>query len=268
MPAAWYLAVAVSQGQGKIDYILKIINFAYIPAATAAILLSASRGSFVATLPAFLFILWSLQQIRFHQKALIFIALILGLYAIQSFIPQSSFDRLATIDDSLAAGDLAGRAIIWREGLDVFAEHPVFGVGAGAFRAVVGRSSHNSYLSVLVQLGIIGFALFAIILVIVIHSAIKQQKWESRLWLATIVILALGNFVHNWDYRKATWLVLILVVVSANVSVHLIESGQLTASPQAQVSEMSFLSSLPKRPERGQATPSQTSGPAPDKETK
>jgi O-antigen ligase len=217
IPVAWHLAL--SKSNSKKTYGLRLINYAYIPAAMLAILLTASRGSLVATLPALVFIFGSLTRLKPLMRVLLLAALILSLFMLQSLVPQSSVQRLATTGTSIAEGDIGHRSYIWREGITIFAEHPILGIGSGAFRTAVesGRVAHNSFLSVLVEVGIVGFVLLVITLAVAVHPTMRQPKWDTRFWLALLLVLALGNSVHSWEKRKPVWLFLGLATVSASL---------------------------------------------------
>jgi O-antigen ligase len=212
---AWFLAV--SQGDGKMASALRLANYAYLPAALLAIVLTASRGSVFAVLPALLFVVGSLTRLSLFRRTLVLAAIVAVLFALQPLVPQASLQRLATTGTSIAEGDLGGRVNIWRGGLTVFAEHPLLGVGSGAYRVAIYAASHNSFLSVLLGVGIIGLALFALIFAVTIREATRQPKWHARLWLTMLLVLAIGNSVHNWEYRKPTWLFLSLVIASAGL---------------------------------------------------
>ena len=224
IPVAWYLAV--SKDDSKTTQRLRLANFAYIPIAVLAILLTASRGSLIAILPAILLVVASLPRLRLFQGVLILVALIGALFVIQPLVPQASLERLATTGSSIANVDLGGRVNIWRQGIAAFSDHPLIGIGSGAFRSAVdsGMSSHNSYLTAMVEGGLIGFILLAIVAGIAVYQAIRHPKWDARFWLTILLVLALGNLVHSWVDRKATWLFLSLVVVSANLSIRQIQS--------------------------------------------
>jgi O-antigen ligase len=218
LPVAWHLAV--SAVNDKESHVLKLVNYAYIPAALFAILLTASRMALFCTVPALLFILGTFSQLKLHSRAPIFVALIGILFTFQPYIPQTSYDRLATVGSSIARGDLGGRAYTWHEGIMAFWEHPVFGVGSGAFATVAMETrqvAHNTFLSVLVELGIIGFALFVVILVVAVYQALRQPKRYLRLWLTVLLVWAIGVSALTWEYTKPTWLFLGLVIVSASL---------------------------------------------------
>jgi len=225
IPVAWYLAI--SENNSKRAYLSKSLNYAYLPAAVFAILLTASRGALIATIPAFLFVVWSLARLSFFQRVLVLAVLVSALLALQPLVPQASFQRLATIRTSTGLASLGVRLDIWREGITVFSEHPLLGVGSGAFRTAIelGSSPHNSFLSVLAELGIIGFGLFVIILAMTVYYAGYQPKLRSRLWLTVLMVWVLGASSLGWEHKKQTWLFLSLVVVGASLSVTPIESA-------------------------------------------
>jgi len=217
IPVAWYLAVSESNA-GKFQA-LKWVNFAYVPGAILAILLTASRGSLIAALPGVLYLLGSLTRLKLYQRVVLFVAFTGTLFVLLPLVPQSSFQTFSTTGASIAEADLSGRVDIWREGIGVFSEHPIVGIGSGTFRTAVesGKVAHNTYLSVLVEVGMIGFILLATLLVIVIYEAMHQPKWDSIFWLSILLVWALGLSVHSWELKKITWLFLNLVVISANV---------------------------------------------------
>ncbi len=224
IPVAWYLASA--GGDSKKDYVRRVLNYAYLPAATFAILLTASRGALIATVPAFVFVLGSLTRLKPFARVLIIMATIWALFTVQALVPQSSFQRLATIGTSIAEGDFGGRVDIWREGIAIFSAHPLLGIGSGAYDAAVKsrKSAHNAFLSVLVEVGMIGFILFATILAMTVYQAMRQPKYTARLWLTVLMIWGIAALATHSEGKKYTWLFLSLVIVSAGVSVQRDES--------------------------------------------
>jgi O-antigen ligase len=77
------------------------------------------------------------------------------------------------------------------------------------------KVAHNSFISVLVELGVIGFALFVLILTIAMIEAARQTKWHSRFWVSVLVTWVIAASTLTLEYRKPTWLFLSLVVASA-----------------------------------------------------
>src|SRR5207244_11972169 len=53
------------------------------------------------------------------------------------FVPETSLARIQTMRADIDAGYFGGRGAIWTAGLEVAQEHPIAGVGAGAYGAAV-----------------------------------------------------------------------------------------------------------------------------------
>lgn len=217
VPVAWHLAVSEGQNRKAIPLMLRLVNYAYVPAAVFAILLTGSRGGFLATLPVFVFIVGSLTQLKLHLRVSLFAGLIGALLAVLAVVPESSFQRLATIDEEIAEGDLTGRVNIWRTGTVIFSQHPFLGVGGGSFDAETGKSAHNVYLSLLTDLGIVGFSLFVLILAMVVYQGRYLPKRYSRLWVTILVVWLVASSTISTEHKKYTWLFLSLVVVNISL---------------------------------------------------
>ena len=133
-----------------------------------------------------------------------------AVFAMLVVTPTSSLQRLASTATSIVDGDINGRVALWNQGLDVFYEHPLFGIGSGAFaRAVEGHDvAHNSFLSVLAESGIIGFALFLITLGIVVYGLVHLPQGDRMFWLVLILVCLIGASALSFEHRKSTWLIL------------------------------------------------------------
>jgi O-antigen ligase len=139
------------------------------------------------------------------------------------FVPRSTWDRIGTIRSEISEGSLTKRTFIWAAGLAVYREHPVGGVGAGAFGASVYSKldipyvAHNSYLSVLVELGAVGAILFAALLMGLFRLAAQLPKLESRAWTILLLTWAVAVFSVTWEHRKPTWFLFGLLIAQAAV---------------------------------------------------
>ncbi len=215
---AWYLATVKSQS--KKTTLLKLVNYIYIPSAVLATLLTGSRGALLAISFALLYVISGISRLGLFSRIAVIVLLIVALFVLQPLIPPETLQRLGSTRDSIEARDLNGRYNLWVAGFSVFRERPLLGVGSFAFRASTdsGKVAHNSFLTILVEVGLVGFGLFAIIMAITIYRAIQHKKWEAALWLVILVTLAIGIFSLNWAHRKQLWLFPSLVVASASAS--------------------------------------------------
>src|SRR3569833_2168352 len=135
------------------------ICWSYVAAAPVTVLMTGSRSGAVVLGIA----LTSVALFGMRKGILIRVTFIAGLVAVVgvgvSFVPHSTIQRLLTISDG---GDIGGRLPIWELALSSFSNHPILGIGAGAFLTNGGANYvvHNTFLSVLVEHGIFGFVVF------------------------------------------------------------------------------------------------------------
>lgn len=191
-----------------------------------AILLSGSRTALVAGLLAFAFAAWRWRESGAAARVaavLLFAALLLGPVRLA---PAASRERLSTLHSELTRGTLHGRTRIWKTGLKAFKQHPLIGVGAGAYPtavkpwlgvpAIPGHEyvAHNAFLSVLVEEGVIGFALFALMLGCAVVFAWVMQDRERALWLVMLLVWGVGVSTLTWEHRKPTWLLMALLTTA------------------------------------------------------
>lgn len=231
IPLAWYLAS--SNMEGPFRHLLKFLNYAYIPAAFLGLALSGTRTALIASVVGMAFGLATLTRLNIWARITIFVVLA---SVILILLPQvqnlESFQRLGTTSSELTEGDLNNRTNNWREGLASFVEHPILGVGSNMYRSVnrLGKVGHNSYLSVLVELGLIGFFLFAIIIAISLAEAWRHpSKWDRSFWLTVLGVWAIGSSTLTWEHRKSTWLFLSFIVASAALTTR--TAGDSVPSP-------------------------------------
>jgi O-antigen ligase len=102
------------------------------------------------------------------RPALVF-ALIFAAMIATPMMPSTFWERMATITDADAeqTGSRQQRIQLLRQGMQVFAENPVTGIGAGQFVNYDGammverwRDTHNVWLQVAAELGIFGLCAF------------------------------------------------------------------------------------------------------------
>jgi O-antigen ligase len=218
IPLAWYLASSFKPD--KISFFLKIINYSYIPASLFGMSLSGTRTAIIASIPGMAFGFLSLMQFKIWTRIFILTSLLVIIFAALPFVETlPSYQRLGTTSSELTAGNLSGRTILWREGLNTFKDHPIIGIGCNMYRSIttVGKVAHNTYISVLVELGLIGITLFAFIILYVVKRATTLPRPHSLFWLTQIVTWGICASTLTMEHRKPTWLFFSLVISSSSL---------------------------------------------------
>jgi len=173
---------------------------------------------------AFGLALWTWRESDLSQKisnVVLFSLLVLGpLY----LAPLASRQRLATLPMELTQGSLHNRKQIWKAGARVWLEHPVLGVGAATYAEAVRPSlgtpalpghqyvAHNTYLSVLVESGLIGFGIFALLAGVLLVFVWMMPFTERAFWTVTLLVCGLGLTTLTWEHRKPVWLIAALIM--------------------------------------------------------
>jgi O-antigen ligase len=216
IPLAWYLIYS------RRSSLLYWLNLLYLPLALFAIVLTATRGGFLGSLVALSVVPLTYKNLSFWRR--MGLLALLGVAAAAFMASpgiisnvESNLARLSTTSAELAEGDLTFRRVIWQAGMQVFADHPIVGVGSGAFRPAVERvlsfpiSSHNSFVSALVEDGIIGLLLFLFVLAAAVVPILSLPSPLRAVYVAMFLTVMVNNLFLNWDYNKNTWFVLALV---------------------------------------------------------
>jgi O-antigen ligase len=207
LPMAWYLGMTYRQP------LLRWICRGYLPVGLLAIGLTGSRGGIIATLVALLIV--PLSMTRLTPGRLVTAMVMLGASGVLAvrYVPQTLVQRLAGTGAEVEEGSLHGRMDIWKAGVKAFAQKPLVGYGTANFKAAVrpwgeGQVAHNSYLSVLVEQGLIGFLLYSAMFVTVFLGALRLPPPERRFALVLLATVAVAMLPLTWEDRKPVWFIL------------------------------------------------------------
>jgi len=170
-------------------------------------------------------IFWTVRDIPMRNRILIAVMFAVAVAGAITLVPATSWKRLATAATEVREGTLNSRTVIWKAGLNEFQHMPFGGVGAGAYpettAKVIGRPlgfvgvAHNSFISVMVETGVIGFALFAVVLGMLFRLAVRMPRVTRAFWLTLLCVWTVGVCSLTWEYRKPTWLLFGLLAAHA-----------------------------------------------------
>ena len=190
---------------------------------------SFSRGGYVAAL-AGLIVVGILKTRKFLILAVVIVL------AWQTLLPASVQQRIEMTTDGtgqLEDHSAAERLVLWKDAMDLFLRNPVTGTGFETYEYMdrVGpyRDTHNYFVKVLAETGIIGTALFLILLWRSMRLGLNLFKsTQNSLWSALALgfvalmcsALVANFFGDRWTYQQLDgylWILLGCVLTGTRI---------------------------------------------------
>lgn len=218
---------------------IKILSAIIVVIGTYIVLFLYSRGSYAG-------ILTGIILIAFVRKKLLLVPIILLIIFWQSILPIKVIERIqqtkgsetGTLDDSSQK-----RLDIWEKSIQLFKENPIMGVGYIVFPYLGYElgDTHNMYMKVLAEQGIIGMIIFLMLFWLALKSAWRLYKDSSDDLLKGLGLGFLGCIVatmttnifgDRWTYLQLAayfWVFLALVVRGNIITKEQIAKEQVTA---------------------------------------
>lgn len=239
LPAALSLA-SLERRPGR-----RLALYGVIAVIVLSVVSSLSRTGLVAlvgVILATLLVPWRVFFRHPRQKGAYMLAL-LGAAGLAAMVGSAAFvARAQTILQPDAQDRGAGRIDLWAAAVRGFHLHPWFGLGAGNFQArsldlltttpgvdlrasyvAVGRPVHNAYLETLTELGVVGFALFLLVIFLTALSlfgvarrarAVRDREMERLTWALLVALFGFSLsaiFLSN-QLGKPLWIFVGLAV--------------------------------------------------------
>jgi O-antigen ligase len=208
-------------------FIYWLLGLVFVPLAIFSILITASRtGAIVLGLGLLSF--WVLpQRLGIWAKGIMLVVGLVTLVVMASFVSPAAVERLLSTGSELSQGTLNERSVIWQYAFEVWQQQPVFGQGIGAFRRIINSyninlTAHNSFISIMVEQGIIGLLFYLGVLFILIKYILKLPN-NLKLLLGLLVGIAiLGQMSMTLHDRLYIWFIytwsLLVFYSNANVT--------------------------------------------------
>ncbi len=139
-------------------------------------------------------------------------------------VGEPALERIKTVSQFQSEDTWSGRWSTWQGALDVTASHPILGVGAGNFsevaidysesvqahsakRGEVAGWTHNIFLSVASQLGLVGLILYLGILFFLFKTAvpIAQKPGLGTGIFLSLIVAMLAGLTLTWESEKIVY---------------------------------------------------------------
>ncbi len=226
LPFAFFCIANYRNSKEHFQYFLSIIcTFLII----AAIFFTGSRmGGFIIIFSIFVFMIKEIKRLLSLKIMMSIIIVFLIILFINVLFPirinsleslisytedsyRSLFQFLLTGEEIPGRQSLTTRVDLLRGGIDIFLQYPLFGVGPGNFKYISGKFlpirinmySHNTFITMLTEVGIVGFLFFIGICLRIIKNIYyyyKNSTFQSfyfYLGLSFLNLLIMFFFLHD-----------------------------------------------------------------------
>lgn len=178
---AFYIAIFV--GIIFLNLVLKkenkALNTFFLIVSIIALFVTGKRGMLIFSLLSiiliYLYTAFKDKKNILKYVPMFFIIGIIGYISVIN-IPQAKvvIDKIQTLNEQ--GNKLNGRDILWKESIEVFKENPIVGIGIGNIQIIIGDYSHNTYIQLLAETGIIGFTMYILATLISLFTTIKKAN--------------------------------------------------------------------------------------------
>lgn len=175
--------------------------------------------------------------IRYTAKVAFTLGIIVILAYFSGIISESSTERFKSLsylfsDDT--AVKVTSRGDVWKVGLEMIMETMPLGVGFGNYKSAFNeygyaidytigpKGAHNTYLAILAETGLIGFAIFTVIF-IHLYRSIRRIRDFRTLFIYTwlFVFFMIGNLTGTYHIMPWFWFALFLISFQGRLENHM-----------------------------------------------
>ncbi|MHB9154961.1 MAG: O-antigen ligase family protein, partial [Endomicrobiales bacterium] len=182
-----------------------------------------SRGAYIALLAGLL-------AISLIKKRILILPLLAVLFTWEAVLPATVVDRIKETQTAQGQLDTSSqhRLDLWKESLKLFASSPLTGIGFDVIyqQGLIGtfKDTHNIYVKVLAEQGIMGIVLFMLLLLSALKSGFQLYVSDTDTFLkglglgftsSVIATMTANVFGDRWTFLQVSayfWVCLALVV--------------------------------------------------------
>lgn len=217
--------------------VIQFVGIAGLGICIFGLIATYSRGSFLALiLGLVLVILLTLKEFPRLSKmstALIIISLLAATIGWKYWVPKALLTRFeGTVTTGIYPDDVTldessdKRVLIWKSGLKLFKDNPLFGVGFKRTPSLMGVDPHNSFIQILAEMGIFAFLAYVWFLLSALSDSVKLFRSGEKgmgvgfigfLTSFVIVNLFYANFFRD-TVVGSLWIILGILVTANKFS--------------------------------------------------
>jgi len=202
---------------------LKIFLMILIFLLVVALINTGSRTGAIVIGVIFLYYIYSQVKVSFKNIfGLAIFLFIISLSNLSGLIHIENIIRISESKEQIEDGNLTGRGYIWAQAFTYIEKKPFLGYGIGTSEEVLARSfpdfekksTHNTFILILFELGIVGLIIFFRLIYTSVKESLKiENKQKRHLVLSLIVTILIFGLTLALFRRKLLFVILVLPFV-------------------------------------------------------
>lgn len=199
----------------------KILKYCLIIVLIASVFVVVSTGSRTGLMVLGLIVmLFVFSNGSITSKIGYVIIIVVSILILLPFIPEATIARFSESSELVREGDFSERGSIWLRAVMCFREENwLLGVGYSNFSEMLAQhysgwkmASHNTYLTYLIEFGVVGAFTFGIVLYAMISCAIRIYRMERNIFIFSFIFpLFVFMFFLETEYKR--WIFMIAVLL-------------------------------------------------------
>jgi O-antigen ligase len=212
------LSLSTTKGWFKIYHYISIILSFYI------IILTVSKKAMILA-PLMILLSFSFKNLKIKNILIFALLLYVGVKLLfiygdiaqlesLSALVEKRFVGMMNMIDGSSSGDASSkeRAYLIYEGLNIFENNPVFGIGLNNARYFLGKYTHNNYLELLIGVGILGTMLFYTVYLFTIRNIYMMPQVAVKKYFYVMIFILLLLDIATVTYYTKPILFLVLYI--------------------------------------------------------
>lgn len=189
---------------------IRIFLLSTIPIFIFSIFLTGSKTGFIVLLVALIFAIYQLSKTGLIAKVITTVTFFGTMAFLYHYIPKELTSRIFSTGHSISTGNFNEREVVWQIGFEGWKENPLFGSGVSSFErmsnlAHLDLEAHNTYLSILVEYGVIGFIFYSLLIIILTLNIIKLKSDNKYFLLFLMLQILLAQSTMNLQDNTILW---------------------------------------------------------------
>ncbi len=198
------IAVSLSFTSRTYNILWRVINILFAGVMAYGVYLTNSRGGFLGLMVVALFFFWN----KFMRDRKLSMKVVTCVFALIFVMLAFKFGPSRLADLNTQESSAHERTWIWEQGLNLFRENPILGIGKGQYRYQYGQIAHNNFVENMADMGFPGFFVYTGLIYFTLKGLyIVGKKKVADKNNAVLINLSNGLFISMVGFFVITFFV-------------------------------------------------------------